>query len=141
MSGSPEIELRIVPVSLSAVNHARLRFVLLLIAALLAARIGGVHVHLHSGDHTAPSEVHLVDAGLHDEHHGDAAPHAGVEVQIAGAIAKIGKLGFDLPMLFAALLLGLLILFSAHIGIPRRAEAFVPRTSRYRLPPLRGPPR
>lgn len=125
-----------------AVKTPRLPLILLLCTAVLAMRIGGVHVHLHADAHAAPSEVHLTDAGLHDEHPDDVAPHADVEVQVFdNIVAKSGKSGFDGAVLLAVLL------FASLLWLPRQAPPLsriadvTPRPSAFLRPPLRGPPR
>lgn len=104
-------------------------------------RIAGVHVHLHADEHAAPSEIHLTDAGLHDEHHGDVAPHADVEVRLFdNIVAKSGKTGFDGIVLLAALLFAGLFWAPRQAPPPHRTVAFTPLPFHFLRPPLRGPP-
>lgn len=113
-----------------------------LCAALLVVRIGGVHLHLHAADHEVPSEIHLADAGLHDEHHEHEAPtaaHADVEIQFDNLLAKT-KTGFDAPVLLAALILCGLFWISARSTPRRYVESFTPLPLPFLRPPLRGPP-
>lgn len=113
-----------------------------LCAALLVVRIGGVHLHLHAADHEVPSEIHLADAGLHDEHHPHDAPaaaHAEVEIQFDNLLTKT-KSGFDAPVLLAALMLCGLLLWSVRLPPSRYVESFTPLPLPFLRPPLRGPP-
>ncbi|HEU4778926.1 MAG TPA: hypothetical protein VFS58_03510 [Steroidobacteraceae bacterium] len=112
--------------------------------ALLALRVGGLHVHLCMDGSEPPLSVHVADSGVHhldEAEEGDA--HADRDVAIAAdAVLKKSSGELDLTLLAA---LGALLLFVLMRPRPRLTFAPVPAratSARAHLrPPLRGPPR
>ena len=121
----------------------KLRLVIaLLCVALVAMRIGGVHLHLCLDGGEPPIALHMSDAGLH---HADepGTAHADHEVALgADALVKKPFGGLELPMVGFTFALLLFVLTHARDPLP---EFFTPlRLSPARAhlrPPLRGPPR
>jgi len=124
-------------------NRSRFLIVTLCVA-VVALRIGGLHVHLCMDGSEPPLSLHVADSGIHhlDEADGGEA-HADRDMSVATDVVVKKPSGyFDLSLMaaFCALLLFLL-------ARPRALHAFpsVPatlRSARNRLrPPLRGPPR
>ncbi len=113
----------------------------LLCVMLLVARVGGAHLHLCFDGGEPPANLHLMDSGLHHSEPGMAADHHDVDVAVVGEVmAKVAKLGVDLPILLLAVLL-----VWSQIQVPSKlAPGFrnllSPSAVRSLRPPLRGPP-
>lgn len=120
--------------------HRPLRvYLLLLCVALLCARVGGVYLHLCLDGQEPPVSAHLSEPDHHDRFHGSPT-HSDRDVSLADdALTPLYKLFADLPPLLAALWFGLLLMVTAHAIPPAGPNSFAPQT-RFRRPPLRGPP-
>lgn len=122
----------------------RSRFLIaLLCVAMVALRVGGLHVHMCLDGSEPPMSFHVADSGVHhvDEIAADAS-HEDRDLAIASDLVVKKPFGdFDLSLLAA---IGVLLLFL--IARPRELRPFSPltvrvRSARTRLrPPLRGPP-
>ncbi|MBU0795316.1 MAG: hypothetical protein Q8L99_04110 [Polycyclovorans sp.] len=113
----------------------------LLCVMLLVARVGGAHLHLCFDGGEPPANLHLMDSGLHHSEPGMTADHHDVDVAVVGEVlAKVAKLGLDLPIL---LLMAVLVwsLFQAPSKVAYEfRNLFSPSAARSLRPPLRGPP-
>ena len=121
-------------------SHVRLCFVVLLGMSVLGVRVTGLHTHLCRDGQEAPTAVHLVDAGVHDEHAGSEQDHQDVDVPAADALAKNAKSDSDSSFAITDLGARLAVLSRDHdisefLKVPALRAA-----ARYLLPPLRGPP-
>lgn len=123
-------------------HHSRV-LIAFVCVAMVALRVGGLHVHMCFDGSEPPMSFHVEDSGVHhlDEiAAGDA--HDDREMALASDLAVKKPYGdFDLSMLAA--FCALLLFFIAR---PRELLPFSPltvlvRSARTRLrPPLRGPP-
>ena len=138
-------------------NHSRYTLLIVLFAcfALLAARVNGTHLHLCFDGQEVPAEIHLGDAGLHDdhplstldlthaEHHHallDIPAHDDVDIDItADSLSKLPKLDWPVMALLVMLVFSLSGLGSAGFW-PRHRALHRSSPHIYLRPPLRGPP-
>jgi len=113
----------------------------LLCLMLLASRVGGAHLHLCFDGLEPRTTIHMMDNGLHQGAPGRDAEHQDVDIAVADdVIAKFTKLGWDIPLLLAVLLIcGVLLI--VRQPSPRSSSLHVPSNARSLRPPLRGPPR
>ncbi len=121
--------------------------------ALLVVQIMGLHLHLHSESaaafHSAPSELHFADAGIHDEEHQDphsaaeAGHHAHGDVEIDAIGDALAKLTLKLPPLGVLIVAAMLMLARVPHTLPRVADSDPPiQRHPFSLhPPANGPPR
>src|SRR5262245_23407994 len=75
---------------------------LTLFVAALFLRVAGVHLHLCYDGQEPPASLHVVDAGLHDDHDTGPAEHRDIDVQLESGFLKSWKLGVDLPAILDA---------------------------------------
>ncbi len=119
----------------------RMHFALILWLALtfVGAQLMGAHLHLCFDGSEPPATLHVADTDHHADHHTSDA-HDDLDVSAFGeAIAKLGQLQLDLPVILLAVLLLPLLLGGRH-GLPaERPRPFV-SPPLFLRPPLRGPP-
>ena len=114
---------------------------LLLCGIMLFGRSAGIHLHLCFDGSEPPASLHFEDAGHHAEHQAGQV-HNDLDLSLAfDAVAKVVKLGLDLPALLVVLLLLLppLLRDARRTARPRPAAVALPPIHLLR-PPLRGPP-
>jgi hypothetical protein len=112
---------------------------LTLVVAALFVRVAGIHLHLCYDGQEAPATLHMVDAGLHDDH--DTSSHQDLDVQLDDVLTKSAKSGFNLPAIA-----GTHVLPFALPGVLHRIAVFTGdtpphSTTGFLRPPLRAPPR
>jgi hypothetical protein len=116
------------------------RCALLVLVALIAARLSDAHLHFCLDGQEAPVALHMADGALHNDAHHVDDEHADRDVDLLeSAFAK--KTGSDAKVFVLALICVLLlsaVTRSERIPISQR---WVPFFDPLRLrPPLRGPP-
>jgi hypothetical protein len=118
--------------------------VTLLCVAVVALRVGGLHLHLCMDGTEPPVSFHVADSGVHHLDEADAGEaHADRDMAIASDVVLKKPFGdVDLALLaaFCALLLFMLARrreVSPFPALPARVCSARPRLR----PPLRGPPR
>jgi hypothetical protein len=115
---------------------------LFLILAVLVTRLSGVHLHLCFDGQEPPATIHTIDDAAHDELHHVEQDHTDKDVDVLDAALTKSKGPVDLPVLFAACLLLLMLVHPAgrHWPLAASYRVFTPLLFALR-PPLRGPPR
>lgn len=114
---------------------------LILIFAVLITRLGGVHLHLCFDGQEPPASIHVMDDPAHNDAHHIQEQHTDQDVEVFDAVLTKSKGAVDLPMLFAACLLLLVLMRPTGRQWPPDAfhRIFPPQSFALR-PPSRGPP-
>ena len=123
--------------------HARTRSIIVIMClALVALRVGGVHLHLCLDGSEPPVSYHLADSGIHHDEHPAGETHSDRELAAAeDLLLKKPGASFDTSMLVFALALLLFLVVNSRVARlddepPRRR----PQAFAWLRPPLRGPP-
>lgn len=117
------------------------RIVLLcFLAAFLAARLSGAHLHLCFDGKEPPAAVHLTDSAYGDHHSHDTSDHDDRDIDLVGsAYAKLVKLDSAFAA-FVAVCAILLLAPSRILPGHRFRPDPPPAPRRYLRPLLRAPP-
>jgi hypothetical protein len=116
----------------------------MLCVAMLAMRVGGLHVHMCMDGSEPPLSFHVEDSGIHHVDEADAGEeHADRDFGLAtDVVVKKPFSGFDLTLAAAFCALLFLLLTRPRELRPSHFQPAKVRSARNRLrPPLRGPPR
>lgn len=114
---------------------------LILIFAVLVTRLSGIHLHLCFDGLEPPASIHVVDDPTHNDAHHVEEHHTDKDVEVFDAVLTKSKGPVDLPILFGACLL--LLLLMRPTGRQWPPDAFYrvfPLRSFALRPPSRGPP-
>jgi len=126
-------------------NPRRSRFLIAaLCVAIVALRVGGLHVHLCMDGSEPPLSFHVADSGIHHLEEADSGgAHTDRDMTLASDVVMKKPSGtFDVSLVatLCALLLFLLSPARERFDFPETTPGV--RSARTRLrPPLRGPPR
>ena len=123
-------------------RHARITLALLC-AVLIAARIGGAHLHVCFDGSEPPVSLHLVEASQHHEQDPSGFTHVDQDMSLGGEyLGKKPAPGSDLALLAIACALFLFFLPRIRGSQPDYTSRIPARHPRaHGLPPPRGPPR
>jgi hypothetical protein len=114
---------------------------LILIFAVLMTRLSGIHLHLCLDGQEAPASIHVVDDPAHNDAHHVEQHHTDKDVEVFDAVLTKSKGSMDLPILFGACLLLLLLMRPTGRQWPPDAFYRVFPLQAFALrPPSRGPP-
>lgn len=112
-----------------------------LLVALLTVRVDGAHWHLCLDGSEPPASLHMADGDFHHAETDSEAPHQDVDLfLIEDAVAKLGKMNLDLPVLLLVTAQLWYLLQIPRLPAPRYLLSFTADFPRNLRPPLRGPP-
>jgi hypothetical protein len=127
---------------MSGLRLSKRPWFLILIFAVVMTRLSGIHLHLCFDGLEPPASIHVTDGGQHNDAHHIETSHTDKDVEVFDAVLTKSKGSMDLPILFGACLLLLLLMRPTGRQWPPDAFYRVFPLQAFALrPPSRGPPR